>query len=97
MKHLFCLFIATLSIISQGSTLLTGSLASGKPFIIPWMAETTPLGNIVGSLIPNQSGYTTMVCTQTKTGWERTHTINCHAAIPFPEPDGLRTNKKEKK
>jgi hypothetical protein len=56
---------------------------------IPWLVETTPAGNMLGAFIPNQEGYVTMICESTKVEWDRTHSISCHSAIPFPVPQGL--------
>ena len=58
-------------------------------FVIPWLVQTTPAGNMVGAFIPNQPGYPTLLCSSTKKHWNRTHSIYCHSAIPFPVPQGL--------
>ena len=60
-------------------------------FLIPWLSFTSPAGNQIGSFVANQPyPILVLLCETTATEFERTGTIQCKAAIPFPTPEGLR-------
>lgn len=64
--------------------------------LIPWLTFSSPSGNQIGSFImnePNLKGFkynSILICSATAEGFKRTGTIQCHNAISFPLPEGLK-------